>query len=107
MFAGWLDNLNPKKWVDYIIKGCYRAIKRFICWMVLEALGWSSQFVNFLLSYVPEPPDYISDLLGWFGLINAWVPVDTFLWCAFTYYSVCAAIAGVRFVKSWLPTVSG
>jgi len=107
MFAGWLDNLNPKKWINYIIKGAFKAIQRFICWMIVQTLDWSSDFVTYLLSYVPDPPAYVTDLIGWFGLINSWVPVDTFLWCAFTYYGVVASIAAVRFVKSWIPTVSG
>lgn len=107
MFAGWFDTLNPVKWVNYIVKGAFKAIKRFMCWIIVEALDWCSQFVGFFLNQVPDPPDYVSDLVSWFGLINTWVPVNTFLWCAFTYYGVCAAIAGVRFVKSFIPTLGG
>lgn len=107
LLAAFWDNLNPVKWVAYIIKGAYKGIRRFFCWVVVTCFGWADAALDSLLGFVPQPPEYMSVLLDWYGVINAWVPVDAFLWCAFSYYSFIAVIASVRFIKSWIPTLGG
>ena len=103
----WTDWLNPKKWLQTLIKSVYRGAKRFFCWVVLEGLEWAESLASSFAAYLPTIPNVFVDLAPWFAQVNAWIPVDTFLWCFVTYVTVCASIAALRFVKSWIPTLGG
>ncbi|WP_437192679.1 hypothetical protein [Planctomicrobium sp. SH527] len=103
----WTDWLNPKKWLDTFIKSVFKGVKRFFCWVILQGLDWATSLAQILAGFLPTMPDVFVQLAPWFAQVNAWIPIDTFLWCFVTYLTVCASIAALRFVKSWIPTLGG
>lgn len=107
LFAGWLDNLNPVKWVNYLLKGVYRGVRRFVCWFFDIVFGWLSDTIALFAGYIPDMPHALTPVWQAYNAVNKWFPLDDLLWCAFTYFSFCAVIAGIRFVKSWIPTLGG
>lgn len=107
LLAGWLDNLNPVKWVQYLLKGVYRGIRRFVCWFFDLVFGWLEDVLSLFLGYIPDLPGGLGPVWSFFNVVNHWFPLDELLWCAFTYYSFCAVIASIRFIKSWIPTLGG
>lgn len=107
LFAGWFDSLNPVKWVNYLIKGAFKGVKRFFCWLLLQCLGWCDSFLGYLLSFLPSPPAWTADIVNWYGMLNAWFPIDAVIWCSMSYFTYLAVIASYRFIKSWIPTIGG
>lgn len=107
----WWDNLNPMKWIKSLTTGVFQGVKRFFCWVILKGLTWAETFANFLLSLLPDLSSQTSGYLATIGSaaskVDSWVPVSTLFACISTYLMVCAAIAAIRFVKSWIPTLGG
>lgn len=107
----WWDNLNPMKWIKSLTTGVFQGMKRFLCWVILKGLTWAQTFAGFLLSYVPDASSQSGSFLATLGTaaskVDSWVPVSTLFWCISTYLMTCAAIAAIRFVKSWIPTLGG
>ena len=82
-------------------------------WAYYSAIDWIlRQFVNFL-ELIADNINLNIDLSGFNSIlqtvaqVNLIVPVDTVLICSGTYTAVLLVWVVYKFIKSWIPTISG
>jgi len=70
-------------------------------WTALSgAVGSLAVFINTLQTYA-------APLAPYFNLVNAWFPLDVLITLVTAYTTFWVSLASYKFVKSWIPTVSG
>lgn len=84
------------------------AVQDSYCWIVAQAMTWLAAFVGMVAGYIPPPAvDTIAAVSGYFPVMAAWFPIG-FVFRALIAYQVFAlAVIVYRFIKSWIPSVSG
>lgn len=92
---------------------CWEYLWNWVQWAYYSALDWIlRQFVNFL-DLIADNVSLNIDLTGLDSVyntiaqVNLLIPLDTILYCGGTYITVLLCWVVYKFIKSWIPTISG
>lgn len=125
-FFSWLGNLIKSAIegiIDFfwgILQGigqffldCWHYLWDWVSWGFLCAIDWILSLFMGILDLLAEKVTFEIDLMPYaeifqrVSVINAWVPLDTFFYCAGVYFTFLFIWIVYKFVKSWIPSVSG
>lgn len=96
--------LLAESWWDGFIGWIFNGMKRFFCWLLQWFLDRGNDVLEEAIQWLPEmPAGWWQNLINWFGLINAWVPVEVFIFCLWAYLTCLASINAARFWRRFLP----
>lgn len=98
---------DSDSWIGWVLKGVFKACKRFFCWLLIWCLDICKDLANVVMSWVPADSTFFTSAVNTVAALDAWVPLGTVCSCAATYFGFIAAIAAFRFIKSFIPTLGG
>lgn len=91
-------------WWDSFTGWIFNGMKRWFCWLVGWFMDLGDDLLDQVIGWLPSmPADWWSSLVGWLGLLNAYVPIDTFLFCVWAYVSCCASFAAFGWWRRFMP----
>lgn len=92
---------------------CWNYLWGWCSWCFYVSIDWIlRQFVG-ILDLLATKIEFDVDFSAYQTIfetvahLNAWLPLDTVFYCASFYFSIMFVWIVYKFVKSWIPTVSG
>lgn len=84
------------------------AIMNSYCYLFAQMLVWATGFAEYLADRLPTgATEVIANVSEFFPIISAWFPVGFAFKCLGAFLVFAGVLIAYRFVKSWLPSVSG
>ena len=114
LLSAW-EWMNPVTWLNALWTALSAAVASAWVWLANLVVSTANSFMGLISGvfgssglggYLPDAGTVNLAFQG-IGCVNLWLPLDVVITLVGVYYTFRGVLLGYRFIKSWLPGLSG